>query len=674
MVAVADIRFDLVVLQSGMTMADVRANAADRLADHPVVVVRRQGIGEVTWHRLSAEQLDKVLHQDGTIAELFDLSALNEVAVHQWLEVGEEAPHGVLLLGTQLVAFSDAPHEGGHDLPTRTPTDLDMMTHEEPRSALPPRSRPDQRRTDDSFSAHPAIGAPVMVERDEVFTVSISLGDQPVHHTPGSLEIAHLGENVEDLDLAIELVGPFDPAPGASLQGTMRVSRSTLDHEPLNVQLLPGHPPDSFDTTIGVWTARITAIFSYEGCYAGEAYREIRVNENRSRSNELASARRPVRSGSSEVTFAETAEDLTIRISHRDGNPASPRFDVSVTSPHLSPAYVGEIDLGVDPTSFAARLITEIGYDLANRVSDESLRTIGLRIAEKVPEGLFGMIRDVWDAVAAENEHDGTDRAPDVLLLTDETAVPWELMQSDLVPDTPPHLGAHVNIGRWPLDFIRLLSDRPVGIRALGVMIGHYKETYEWDRLPRAEAEGRQLETDYVARVVDADDGQLNQLLRGRFDDGFEFEGLHFAGHGKSDPDEGMYMAYSDGTRMSTLPFGSSELAQKRDAFLFVNACQVGAADKMLGSYSGLAREAVAAGFRGFVAPLWSIGDDEAKEVSLGLYEAAQKGTSIGDYLRTVRLRFIETSDEVAHTTWMAYVFYGHPRLRLGGPERRPAR
>ena len=91
----------------------------------------------------------------------------------------------------------------------------------------------------------------------------------------------------------------------------------------------------------------------------------------------------------------------------------------------------------------------------------------------------------------------------------------------------------------------------------------------------------------------------------------------------------------------------------------------------MLGEYAGVAGRAIRAGFRGFVAPLWSVADDVAKEISLGFYEASAAGDTVADYFRTTRAKFLETESDDAHTTWLAYLFYGHPAMKLAGPQRR---
>ena len=98
------------------------------------------------------------------------------------------------------------------------------------------------------------------------------------------------------------------------------------------------------------------------------------------------------------------------------------------------------------------------------------------------------------------------------------------------------------------------------------------------------------------------------------------------------------------------------------------NACQVGTAFGMLGEYAGVAGKAIRAGFRGFVAPLWSVDDAVAKAISLGFYQAAAGGGTVAEYFRTTRGKFRETDTEDAHTTWLAYLFYGHPATKLAGP------
>jgi CHAT domain-containing protein len=262
------------------------------------------------------------------------------------------------------------------------------------------------------------------------------------------------------------------------------------------------------------------------------------------------------------------------------------------------------------------------------------------------------------------------------LLLSDDPYVPWELawLEEPLDAGVPQYLGAQVNIGRWSTDDEQIPAGAPLDVQALGVVIGHYEGARGVAPLPSAAAEGEALTGTYNARAVDATDDTIDEVLTGRLegDDPFEFEAIHFAGHGESDPDKkAAFVMLSNGSRLPDFVFRSPAIAAEKQAFLFLNACQVGSAHAMLGDYAGIAGNAIRGGFQGFVAPLWSVADDLAKEVSLGFYEASARGETVAEFFRKTRAKFAQTDSADAHTTWLAYLFYGHPAMKLAGPTKR---
>jgi CHAT domain-containing protein len=93
--------------------------------------------------------------------------------------------------------------------------------------------------------------------------------------------------------------------------------------------------------------------------------------------------------------------------------------------------------------------------------------------------------------------------------------------------------------------------------------------------------------------------------------------------------------------------------------FVFLNACQVGMAGETLGQYGGMAQAFVEAGASAVIAPLWSVKDDVARDISLRFYQAVFSGTSPAEFLRAERARPSESG------TNLAYVLYGHPLLEL---------
>jgi CHAT domain-containing protein len=121
------------------------------------------------------------------------------------------------------------------------------------------------------------------------------------------------------------------------------------------------------------------------------------------------------------------------------------------------------------------------------------------------------------------------------------------------------------------------------------------------------------------------------------------------------------------------LPIGlrSARWAKKQRPFLFLNACQVGSAGALLGEWSGFAGNSIYGGFGAFLAPLWSVADNDAKDFALGFYRSmlAEQKTpqetvpTAADVLR--RLRAGYRSGSTPKPTYLAYVFYGHPLLRV---------
>lgn len=364
--------------------------------------------------------------------------------------------------------------------------------------------------------------------------------------------------------------------------------------------------------------------------------------------------------------------DLTVSLTRTPSAAQDGIFSLVLQSPHFSdPVETDVVELGNEPQAFSSQLIAQVAQHINDRVSDELLNGIAKEIADKLPAPFWMALRTVWDAVRAKDP----DSVPTVLLLSDDPYVPWELAWLDEPLDeaAPCFLGAQVNIGRWSADPATLPLGDPLDVKGLGVVIGNYEDARGVAPLPSATEEGAALTAAYNARAVNATDIFLDQILRGRLEDeGFDFEAVHFAGHGESDPEKNAaYVMLSNGSLLSDFVFREAAIASQKQAFLFLNACQVGTAFSMLGEYAGVAGRAIRAGFRGFVAPLWSVADDVAKEISIGFYEASATGKSASEYFRSIRSRFRETDTSDAHTTWLAYLFYGHPAVRLNGPKKR---
>jgi hypothetical protein len=259
----------------------------------------------------------------------------------------------------------------------------------------------------------------------------------------------------------------------------------------------------------------------------------------------------------------------------------------------------------------------------------------------------------VWRALeAAAREVGGP---PTVLLATWDAQIPWELAQ---VPskwaEGEAYLGVQAIVGRWPY-LERTRSAAPpatLRTRRMAVVSGVYPESI---RLPEAEAEGAALRARYgAADITPTLEGVLG-LLGGA--DSAEI--VHIALHGKFDANgtqNGILMIdgtqYLDPVSIAGVPNSPVRLA-------FLNACQVGQGREMFGVYAGMAAALIRIGVTGVVAPLWKVDDTVAREIAEAFYPAVFAEHSPAAFLRAQR------SEKDSGSTRLAYVFFGHPLLRV---------
>ena len=99
--------------------------------------------------------------------------------------------------------------------------------------------------------------------------------------------------------------------------------------------------------------------------------------------------------------------------------------------------------------------------------------------------------------------------------------------------------------------------------------------------------------------------------------------------------------------------------------FVFLNACQVGSGNEVLGDYAGMAASFLYAGAAAVVAPLWSIDDGVARTIAEHFYEQAFAGIAPAEILRSERASFGAGATTPTSSASLAYQFFGHPSLRL---------
>jgi hypothetical protein len=355
------------------------------------------------------------------------------------------------------------------------------------------------------------------------------------------------------------------------------------------------------------------------------------------------------------IPSTATAPDLTIKI-RRWASESGGRLRWDVESPHgLSLPEITETDIGHEPQRFAEQLVADMNVLEGRDGLYRYLLGVGKTVADEIPVAVWEAVRGVAAIVAPQ--------LPTILLLSQEPYVPWELAVLDPPLDTeaPPFLAAQAVVGRWILDEQRPPPTPPAdaGIRSIAVVWGIYDKVPRWRRLEEAEGEAKDLMTRYGAKEVEAATPAVLKCLEG--DPVADL--LHFAVHGKYDPDGVEHgLALVDGQMLRPMQVKGFDLTGS--PFVFLNACQVGSGEKVLGDYAGMAEAFLYAGASAVVAPLWSVKDAVARSIASSFYERTLgRGERPAEVLRDERKAF--SGGDRKSATYLAYQFFGHPMMKL---------
>ena len=420
------------------------------------------------------------------------------------------------------------------------------------------------------------------------------------------LELPKPEETAYNLDIQLFADG-FDLGQGESWQQSLAVS--TDDLYPTAVVHLIARPIPERRAT-----RSITATFSIEGETLGAATRQLIVTADAGDVALIAPA--PTTTGTNVTApTGEPPADVTITIT-RGVERGVLQWGITsklpgVALPHDRPAMS---DVGQEPKAFATAIVREF-FVHDNQVGVfQLLQGIGKTIAALIPQTVRTALETANAAVAP--------RPLDVLLLTEEAYVPWELawIAHPFDKTAPPYLGAQANVGRWVLDGGATPTDPPrqVDAATMAVVWGVYHSA-SLPPLAAAEAEAKKIQKLYGASSIDARPDPVFGLLGGVP----PADILHFAVHGRYDPlgaGDGIYLV--EGPPIDPFQIRGSDLSS-RAPFVFLNACQVGSGQELLGSYGGIAQAFLQVGASAVVAPLWSIDDEIAQHIALEFYHQA---------------------------------------------------
>jgi hypothetical protein len=520
----------------------------------------------------------------------------------------------------------------------------------------------DGQPDDESASTYAAYGlleSPERVLAGQEFVLTVGLSPEPqTGVTGGAFDLPRPTRRSYRLRVQLIATG-FDLRPG---------ERTRIELEIANDRLYPTKDVHLTARDVDDKSAdlELTAIFSLRGHPIGAAIRKVRVL----RSDQPQPA--PTTSTSMGANMTVPAGDppahVTLTVKAGADGVLSWVLDSQLNGVSLPADEPPTSSIGSDPQTYVTNLVKSIQLSATdNKGLDLLLRGASVEIHDAMPK----VVRDALARAAAAV-------APatlNLMILTDEPYVPWELAQLDQPFDAtaPNYLGSQANVARWVLAPGNMPTVPPGAVHAseMAVVWGVYSSA-QLPRLLEAEGEADDLQTRYHARSIDAEPDPVDDLLLGEP----PVDILHFAVHGRYSPkalDDGIYL--TKGRPVSPTQIRGGNL-RARAPFVFLNACQVGSASETLGSYGGIAQAFLRSGASAVVAPLWSINDKVARSIALDFYErvliardadagaATEPGPAVAELLRLARRKAI-TKEDATTATYLAYQFYGHPSLRL---------
>ena len=644
-------------------------------------VIRSAVGGSVRWFAIRAEEaLTALATSTPTVSEALSLRSRAPSAsctIAELEGVQNVAEPTVVLADDRVVAvLSDAaPVPDIFSAPPPVPERADDLTRRSGGAAA----------EQVTFSADAHIDAPHRVRLNEPFAFTISLADPAALAGDGRLTLS-LDRGVTRFELDVQLFAQgIDASPEKT--AVMAVDATDVSASRVAFELTATQPPDEVLRLVEAgetteWQTSITVMFLRGGPLAGSMVHPLIV--------ELEPAQTPASAGDEWLRDAETADvatltvpslptpDLTITVSGTaptDG--VDGRYEVFLRSPHRTlPGDPYVLNLGMDAAAFAAQKYAQIKEQDGGSLGFRTLAGVGSQIANLLGDRFWSEVNTVLETAAAS--HGDT---PTVLLLTSDPHVPWELAHLGATPvdsGAPPFLAAQARVGRWILDprnHIAMPDTVDFRVDNVAAVIGEYdpmemkKGAGTWKRLPEAEAEGEFLQKKFGAASLSAEAATVNQLLARKLDPPPQL--LHFACHGTSMPGSTALIA-NDGTTIPDIVFEQSIAGREDRPFIFLNACRVGAAAEAANQYGGFAGSFLRAGSTGFIGPLWEVDDTLAKDIATDFYQSIASGISPAEVLRRTRAKFADAGDGQPDppSTYMAYVYYGHPATLITGVRR----
>jgi hypothetical protein len=488
---------------------------------------------------------------------------------------------------------------------------------------------------------HPSIETDRAWVPGAAVRLTIDLLRQAVAHTQGGVDLGVQAADWSSLELTVNLQCAALAIDGA---GTAMVTIRR------NAASKPGVVAARVRADAAAGPTAVMATFFQGTRYCGSAVRILQVGAGDAIATQPAAA-----VGTVAVEPDAEPPDLTVHISALD--PARPgclrwlvvtgRFD------GLPPKLEATIDLGREPAAEATALFKAFAV-LERGQHQQRIEGFGSRLWALAPP----MFRAVYWALA--DRHAG--RPLTIQFISDEPHLPWELMRPVRDDESEIHapLALRHAVARWIKRWDGYMRNSlPPG--RLVTIAPKYASASRV--LKRAQTESEKLVTDFAAQRTDGTRAAVLKLLENATP-AEPVSILHFAGHGQFAPDAAIdsNIKLEDGAlAASEIERPEVRLGRACRTLVFFNACEVGAAGAVFGEVGGWADAFLGRQFGGFIAPLWSVDDEDAGVVATELLERiGKRHEPIGAALREIRAAHGATSP-----TFYSYLYYGDVTARF---------
>ena len=491
---------------------------------------------------------------------------------------------------------------------------------------------------------HPSIETDRAWVRGASIRVTVDLLREAVEHTQGGIDLGTQAADWSSLELTVNLQCAALVFDGGA-QGAVTIHR--------NAASTPAVIAARVRADAAPGPVAVMAAFFQGTRYCGSAVRILSVGASDATAPLPAAA-----VGGVVVEPDAEPPDLTVHISAVD--PARPgclrwlvvteRFD------GLPPKLEATIDLGREPAAEATALFKAFAV-LERGQHRERIEGFGSRLWQLAPP----MFHAVYWALADRH----ADRPLTIQFISDEPHLPWELMRPvrDDESEIHPPLALRHAVARWIKRWDGYMRNRlPAG--RLVTIAPKYASASR--ALKRAQTESEKLVADFAAQRTDGTRAAVLKLLESA-KPAEPVSILHFAGHGQFAPDAttDSNIKLEDGAlAASEIERPEVKLGRSCRTLVFFNACEVGAAGAVFGEVGGWADAFLGRQFGGFIAPLWSVDDEDAGVVACELLERiGRRNEPIGTALREIRAAHGATSP-----TFYSYLYYGDVTARFAAP------